>query len=252
MVVLAQQGLREAWYARLFILVLAVLVVSAGMAEFAAGLVLTDTLSTRLSIYGFTSRLALIAIITIYVIQALTRDRLDKQLELLVSLDVPREFYLLGRFLGFVLVLGIIAAMAGVYPIIHVSAATALGWAASLGLEMMLLVALAVFLTISINNMTICFGLAAGFYLLARNMGNLLLLSESNVVQTGDALIDWIRSLLSTINVFMPDLWRFARTDWLLDNRFAMTELGMNCLSGVIFTALLLMAAAFDLHRKNL
>lgn len=250
--VIAQQGLQEAWYSRFYLLIIIVVALCAGLGEFAGELVLTGAEGTRLTVYNFSLRLALVAIFAVHVIQGLVRDRIDKQTELFLSLDTPREVYALGRLLGFLAVLAVSIVFAALYPAVHIDTAVAMGWAVSLFAELSIVVTLAVFVTISINNVTACFSLVAGFYLLARNMGNLLLLSQSPILEGQQAGLQWARSVLQFINVLLPDLWRFARSDWLINNSLSLSHVGVNLLAAGVFCLLLFAATGFDLHRKNL
>ncbi len=250
--VIAQQGLKEAWYSRFYLLLCLVVALCAGLGLFAGELVLSGADGTRISIYNFILRLALVGVFAIHVIQSLLRDRIDKQTEVMLSLDMPREFYVLGRLLGFLAVLFFGVLIAVLYPLWHVSPTTALGWALSLYAELAIVICLSVFITISINNAAGCFSLVAGLYFLARNMGNLLLLSQSPILESRGDGMEWMTSVLQAINMVLPDLWRFAPSRWLISDAANLPTLGMNLLTAAIFCLLLFAATGFDLHRKNL
>lgn len=250
--VIAQQGLQEAWYSRFYLLVAVITVICAGLGLFAGELVLTGSEGTRLTVYNFSARLALAAVFAIYVAQSLLRDRLEKQTEIYLSLDMPREVYVLGRSLGFMAVLVIGVCLAALYPAWHVSLGVTSGWALSLFAELSIVLFLTVFVTITLNNAAASLSVVAGFYLLARNMGNLLLLSQSPILEGREGGLEWAKSVLQLINVVLPDLWRFAPSDWLIGNTVNTADLAMNILAAGLFCLLLFTAASFDLHRKNL
>lgn len=251
-VVIAQQGLQEAWHGRFYLLLVAVVAVCALLGAFAGELVLIGSEGTRLAVYNFTLRLALVAVCSIHIIQSLLRDRIDKQTEVLLSLDMPREVYVFGRLLGFIVVLFLAVALAAVFPLWQVDPVVTAGWALSLFAELAIVACLSVFVAISMNNPAVCFSLVAGVYLLARSMGNLLLLSHSPIVQTGETGLEVAKLTLKLINILLPDLWRFAPSEWLLDNAIDPSMLGVNLLSAGLFCVLLAIAGSFDLHRKNL
>ncbi|MCS3904426.1 ABC-type Na+ efflux pump permease subunit [Methylohalomonas lacus] len=251
-VVIAQQGLKEAWYSRFYSLLCLVIVLCAGLGLFAGELVLSGADGTRLSVYNFILRLALVGVFAIHVIQSLLRDRIDKQTEVMLSLDMPREIYVLGRLLGFLAVSLIAVLVAILYPLWFSSPLTVAGWGLSLYTELAMIICLAGFVTISLNNAAACFSLVAGLYFLARNMGNLLLLSQSPILEGRDSGLDWMTAVLQAINTVLPDLWRFAPSEWLINNTADLSAVGMNMLTAAIFCLLLFAATGFDLHRKNL
>lgn len=251
-VAIAQQGFYEAWRSRLFMVLTVVVGLSIGLAQFASALVLTGTLSTKLAIYSFSIRLALMAMFAIYTSQALIRDRIDKQTELFVSLDMKREIYFLGRLLGFYQVIVLAVIITILYPGYYTDLSATAGWGISLITELAIIVTLSAFITLSLNNVTASFITVSAFYLLARSMGNLLLLAQSPILQGQEAGIEWARSTLRLLNLLLPDLWHFVRTEWLLIEDFSWAEPGNNLLVACVYCLLLFMAACFDLHRKNL
>lgn len=249
---IAQQSMTEAWYSRLYLLIIVTVLICIGLGAFAGALVLTGDKSTGLIIYNFSLRFALVAIFAIHITQGLQRDRIDKQTEMLLSLDMPRVLYLLGRTVGFLGILAVCVLLATIFPLWQVNPIVGVGWAISLYAELGILICLSVFVSSSIRNPAASFIIILGVYLLARNIGNLLLLSQSPILDQANIFIQWMRLALETINVLLPDLWRFASSGWLASNSIDINTIWMNVMSAVIFSFLLLMAAGIDLYRENI
>jgi len=249
---IAQQSMTEAWYSRLYLLITVAVLICIGLGTFAELLVLTGGKSTGLIIYNFSLRLVFVAIFAIHVTQALQRDRVDKQTEVLLSLDMPRVVYLLGRTVGFLGILVVCVLVATIFPLWQVNAVVGTGWAISLYAELGILICLSVFVSSSIRNPAGSFIIILGVYLLARNLGNILLLSKSPILDQANVGIEGMRFTLEILNILLPDLWRFASSDWLAGNSIDISTVWMNIVSAMIFGILLLMAAGIDLYRQNI
>ena len=249
---IAQQSMTEAWYSRLYLLIAVTVLICIGLGAFARALVLTGGSTTGLIIYNFSLRVAFVAIFAIHVSQALQRDRIDKQTEVLLSLDMPRMAYLLGRTVGFLGILAVCVLLATVFPLWQVNPIVGTGWAVSLYAELGILVCISVFVSTSIRNPAGSFIIILSVYLLARNIGNLLLLSQSPILDQANVGIEGMQLMLETLNLLLPDLWRFASSEWLASNSIDTNTVLMNVLSGVIFGILLLMAAGIDLYRQKI
>lgn len=250
--IIAQYSLYEGRRSHVFLLTLALLFSCAALSEFCGLLVLTDSWQTKVSIYAFLARLALVAILTVYVISSLLRDRIDKQTEWLLSIDSPRHVYLYGRTLGF-LVTGIfLVVLCGVYPALYSDFNNVVIWILSLGAEISIVVMLSVFVATTFNNNVTGFIAVGAFYTLGRNIGNFLLLSQSPLLQGEERTIDAARYTIEAIHYVMPDFWRYAETGWLIYQEAGLKTLSANIIEALIFCTLLLFAANIDLYRKNL
>lgn len=250
--ILAQYGLYEGWRGHVFLISVVLVLVCAALAEFSGLLVLTDTWQTRIAVYAFTARISLISVIAIYVINSLIRDRIDKQTEWHLSLDSPRHAYLYGRTAGFLVTGLIMAILAGIYPLVYTSGSDVLLWMISLFAETAIVIMLAVFIAVTFNNSVLGFIAVGAFYVLARNIGNFVLIAKSPVLETGDATVTVPGRLIGGVHYIIPDLWQYADSGWLLYGDGSLTGLSAIVFEALIFSLLLLFAASIDLYRKNL
>jgi len=248
---IAQYSVLEGLRGRVILVGCTLILASILLAEFSGQLVLTDTWQTKISIYAFLARISLIALIAIYIINSLVRDRIENQTEWLLSTDMPRVSYLLGRTLGFLIVTCVVVALVSIYPLFYSQAGSASLWIISLLAEALIVVFLAVFIAITFNNTVISFITVSAFYLLARNIGNFVLIAQSNIVADQTMFISLARYAMNLVHYLLPDLWRYADTRWLIYDEGNTDSLIIILVETIIYSLLLLSAAAFDLYRKN-
>lgn len=250
--ILAQYGLYEGWRGYIFLISVVLMLACAGLAEFGGLLVLTDSWQTRIALYAFTARIAVISIIAIYVINSLIRDRIDKQTEWHLSIDSPRHVYLYGRVAGFLITGLIMAILAGIYPLMYVPNPDVLLWVISLFAETAIIIMLAVFIAVTFNNSVVGFIAVGAFYLLARNIGNFVLIARSPILEGGNETANIAGYLIKAVHFIMPDFWQYADSSWLLYGDGSLAGLALIIFEALIFSLLLLFAASIDLYRKNL
>lgn len=250
--VMAQQGLIESWHSRTYLLLSTIVIVCAAIGIFAGKLVLTGAVETSLVVYNFSVRISLVAIISIYTIHSLIREKSDKQIDIMLALDMPRQIYIFGRIAGILLILLIAVMLAALYPLLHINASVVIMWSLSLFAELSMIVSLSIFVAISISNTSASFSIVMGGYLLARNMGNILLLTESPILQGQPVSMEWITFILDVLNLLLPDLWRYAQSTWLIRGEINTGVLAVDILSAALCCLVLITASAIDLSRKNL
>ena len=95
-------------------------------------------------------------------------------------------------------------------------------------------------------------GFVAGFYLLARALSAIRLISDTPIAggdTTAQRLIAWLVDALALV---LPALDRFTQSAWLVDGAGSWPLLGSCLLQAALYTALLGAAAMFDFYRRNL
>lgn len=249
---IAKYTLLEFLRARVLVFSVVLLLGIVLLAEFAAETTITEALAAKGILYAFVSRLMVVLILTIYICNNIAAEFNEKRAELFLSLPMPRAEYLFGKLLGYLAAALLLTSVIGIVALLYAAPIAALYWWLSLLLELGVVICLCLFFSLSFRSSTVSIGCVLAFYLLARSMGALLLISGSNIVQTGTLTVQLMESLLGLIALLLPDLWRFASSDWLVYGAGEISDLGINIAQAIIYMLLISAAALFDLYRKNL
>jgi hypothetical protein len=232
-------------------------------------LAITETRRLQMGFLAAGARLGMVFVLTLHVAGSMVREFNDKGVELLLSLDLPRSGYYVGKLLGYV---GIAFAMAALTTAALalpglISSALALAglalapvappaalplWGASLACELTLIATLTLFCVITFAQIMPAVSFVAAFYLLARSIAAIRLMSGSQLL-TPDAWSTRVTGwLVDALALLLPDLSRFTGTAWLLDGTGGATALAYVAIQTLVYGALLAAAGLFDLHRKSL
>jgi hypothetical protein len=95
-------------------------------------------------------------------------------------------------------------------------------------------------------------GFVAGFYLLARAMTAIRLISSAPIVDDetlSRQVMGWVIDALALV---LPALDQFTQSAWLVDGAAGWLAVGNCAVQATIYTALLIAAAMFDFYRRNL
>ena len=136
--------------------------------------------------------------------------------------------------------------------IIYVPFSNLIFWSISLLCEISIVISLSLAALYSFNNVTISFSLVFSFYLLARTIESILLISSSPIVATtslSHKFIDW---MIASIAYILPGLYQFTQTDWLVYGFSSYSELVNVIGQTVIYVLFLSSIAIYDLYRKEL
>jgi ABC-type Na+ efflux pump permease subunit len=248
---IARYTLLEALRTRLpaFSLVVLALLVAAGF--FVEHIAIIEGARFRTGFYAAAARWATVFIVALHVIAAVARELDDKVLDVVLALDLPRSHYVLGRLAGFAAVAAIVAAAACVPLAWSVPAGALAQWGISLAVELAIVAALALFCAITFNQPVPAAGFVAAFYVLARALAAMRLIS-ANPVADADTLSHQVaRFFVEGIALVLPGLEGWTRTDWLVNQPAAWATVAVIVAQGALYVALLAGAAMFDLHRKN-
>ncbi len=200
---------------------------------------------------GAVTRLALIFILGLFVVVSVVREFNDKGLELILALDLPRSSYVLGKFLGYAVTGFLLTIVACLLLMWFVHPGALLIWAGFLLLELMILIALSLFAAIAFTNVVPATSFVLGFYVLARSITAIQLISESPLAAQDAGLQNIVSGLIRIIALFIPRLSDFTQTAWLVNSAPAST-IDLSLLAhGALFLVLVLAAAAFDIYHKD-
>jgi len=242
----------EAIRNKLFIFTVCFIVAMFGISGFVGDLAITQTSQLQSAMLGFVLRLLCIFLVSLFVITSTVREFDDKGFELLLSLSIPRWSYYFGKYIGFSLLSFIIAALIIQPLFIYSGYAEVLFWGISLFCELLIMVAASLFCLFTFGNITISFTIVSVFYLLARSISAIRLMSENPLVTGGALFKGFMEHLVEWIAVILPDFNIFTRSEWLIYGHVHAGTLMPVIGETVIYVFLLSCASLFDLYRKNL
>ena len=246
---IAYYTLLEAARSRLAWLVLSTVCIFAAASFLIQALAITDSLRLQVAFLATSLRAASFFLIAAFIISTLQREYNDKGPSLLLALDLPRGHYVLGKALGMASVASLIGLACALPLALFVAPAAWLTWTASLLLEAWIIAAVSVFCGISLRSVAAGLALTLGFYLLAKSLATLQLISHAGL-QADSLSHRYMTQMLDTVALLLPRLDQFAQTSWLVDGMSG--ALGPLALQALIFVALVSAAAMFDMYRKNL
>lgn len=233
---------------RLLALVIAAVFVAAA---FAAELAIIESTRVHTALYAAGMRLAAVFITGFFVLASVTREFSDKGLDVVLALDIPRSHYILGRLAGFV-ALGALIAAAACLPLTLIAPVWAvLQWGFSLALELAVIGALALFCTVTFNQLPSAAAFVLAFYALARSLGAMRLISANPVSGAESWSLQVIAWLVEGLALVMPALERWTQTAWLANEPAAWDALARVGAEALIYVLLLAAAAMFDFCRRN-
>jgi ABC-type transport system involved in multi-copper enzyme maturation permease subunit len=249
---IAQFTLYEALRTRLIWMVLAILAALVLGSAFIAQVAITETVRLQTGFIAATGRMAAVFVVCLHVASSMTREFNDKGTELLLSLDLPRSSYYVGKLLGFSAValgvaLATTLALAWLTP--HAGLVV---WGLSLGCELVVITAVTLFCVITFVQIMPAVSFVFAFYLLARSIAAIQLISGSQLLSPYGWTHKVTSFLVQALALVLPDLSRFTQTTWLVNGADSAMSLGWIGTQTVVYGGLLTAAGLFDLYRKNL
>ncbi|MCG8324222.1 MAG: hypothetical protein MI673_01810, partial [Thiotrichales bacterium] len=115
-----------------------------------------------------------------------------------------------------------------------------------------IIIALSLLFIFTFKQVTQAFSGMIAFYLLARSMETIQLISDSPLLQTHTLSQNFISGVLDIIAFIMPRLDLFAQSQWLVYGMVDLPLMLTNLLQTLIYVTLLSACALFDLYRMEL
>ena len=248
---IAYYTFREATQNRLFRLSFVGLICLLGIAEFTGELAITETRDIQAALLASIARWFLLMTSSLFVITSMVREFNDKGTEVILSLPVSRWTYYFGKYIGFLALSLVISILICLMLLLYTDPLALLIWYISLFCEMAIIISLSMLCVFTFNNVTVAFVVVASFYLLARSIEAIQLLSISPILETKTFSQEFMTWLAGAIAFLLPDLAEFTRSDWLVygtDNG----NLPLIIVQTLIYLSILVSAGIFDLSRKEL
>jgi hypothetical protein len=224
-----------------------------GASLFVRELAVTESARFQTGFYAAAARLCAVFIASLYVLASISREFNDKGLEVLLALDVPRSHYICGKLSGFVLTATGIAILLSLPLWLLAPAPAVLLWTASLAIELAIVVALALFCIVTFSQLLPAAGFVAAFYLLARSITAMRLMSAQPVAGQDTLSHQFTSALVDGLAFLLPALDAWTQTAWLVDGPSDGAALiATLAIQGAIYVTLLTAAALFDFYRRSL
>ena len=250
--VIARFTALEAARSRLAWLVAGAVIAGCVFALFAGELAITEARGFRAGLLGAWLRSCAVLTAVAYVVASMAREFDDKGIELMLSTPVPRGTYYAGKLIGFAGVAGL-WTLAGASALVWFAPPVQVGiWAASLGLELLIVVAMSLACVFSLSQVTWALCVVMGFYVLSRAIAALQLMAHEPLAAHATVSQRFVREFVDVLAFVLPDLDRFTESSWLIHGDGTMADLGFAAAQTAIYLGLLAAVALFDLYRKAL
>ena len=242
--------LAEAWRARLLLAACATALAATLLAALLGQVAITETREIQATLSAALLRLAAVALVTLFVAASQVREADSHVLEWLLALPYPRWVYYAGRLAGFVSIGWAVAALCVLPLLPFAPLAASLAWGVSLGCELTLVAAAALFFVSALGKVPAAGLAVAGLYLLARGMASLQLMATSPLLEES-AVNRLLRHGLDAVAWLLPRLDTFTQSAWLAGYPGGWSALPGIALQTGVYAALLVIAGLIDLQRRS-
>lgn len=236
---------------RLLILSLFIMLLGFFLIEFVGELTLTEHRETQVALLAAYLRLSGVLLVSLFVVSSSLREMQDKMLEMVIALPVHRASYYLGKLSGYSLIAMIITLLFGLELLLYAEPQQVFIWSLSLCLELLLVVAISLFMVFSFNQIPAALAGVLVIYSASRVMSALFLMSKAPIVTHTGAAEKFMDGFIEMLSWVLPDLSQYAQTQWLVYGEAQWSMLWPLLAQTGIYLALLSMASMFDFYRKN-
>lgn len=235
---------------RLVMAMIITLVVGTSLAVFLGSAAIAEKQQFALVFAGAGLRLAGVLGLVLFTVFFIRRSFDARDVDFILSRPVSRVEFLLSYAAGLsLLALGMAAAQTLCLYIIggNLFGPSHISWAVSIAFENIIMVNAALFFSMILSSAATAATATAGFYILARLMGQLLGIIDST--GKGTFIYNLMEYILQAISAVMPRLDLMDQTSWLIYGEAV--EISSILLQGAIFTILIITAALIDLVRRQ-
>ena len=236
---------------RLLWLSVLMMVIGFVLVEFVGDLAITEHKVTQLAVLAVFLRLSAVLLNALFVVSSSLRELQDKTLEMILAMSIRRSSYYLGKLIGFVQLAVMMGVGFGLLLLIYAPLEQVLIWTLSLVLELVIVVALALVMLFTFKQTPAALTGVFVVYLASRVVASLYLMSQHPIIaydSFGQKFMDGFVAMMTWV---LPDLSRFAQTEWLVYGTGEWQQLLPILAQTVIYLGLLSSIALFDFYRKN-
>jgi Cu-processing system permease protein len=247
----ARYTLLEAWRSGFFRIYAGMLVLAWMAAEFAASLALTASASYRSVTYAALVRLLLAGLVMLFVVQGVAREHAERLLELYWSRPLSRGAWFAGRLLGALLLTTGCALLAGLPLLTVAPPLPVLAWSVSFAAELAIVSAAALTAAVALMQLTPALLATAAFYVLARAMSAIVLMSSGPTVDPEAWSTPLVARAVELIALALPALDRYAPSQWLHAPDVGPAEVSRLLLEAGIYVLLIAAVGLIDVRRRE-
>lgn len=237
---------------KLVVALMAAMLVSVSLSIFVGSSAITEKGYFALVFAGNGLRLSGVFGLILFVIFFIRRSFESKDIELLLSRPVSRVQFLLsycGALSLIAVLMGIVQGLCLLILGASISSQGHILWIVSLIAENIIMVNVALFFAMVLSSAAGAAMATAGFYVLARMMGQLLGIIDAHIQNI--KVLHFIEYIMQAISAVMPRLDLMAQSSWLVygnDNQIGLVYVLAQAL---IFTSLVVLGALIDLIRRQ-
>ena len=222
------------------------------LAILAGEVAITGTQGHRSGLLGAWLRWCAVFTVCAFAVSSAAGDAHDKGLDLMLSTSRPRGVYCAGKLAGFGAVALFSATACALALAWFASLPQIVLWAGSLALELLIVTAMSLLSVFTFTHVAWAMSTVFGFYVLSRSMAALQLIAHAPGAEPGSAAWPLVRTIIDALAHLLPDLDRFTESEWLIHGTGTFSDLGFAAAQATVYTALLGVAALFDLYRRAL
>ncbi len=247
---LARQTWLEARYGLLPALLLALFSLGLGLRWFVQAIALLEPGTSALAIAAPVVRLLAVLLVCAIACNLICREFGERRIDLLLSAPVSHLSWIAGRMTGIGLISVAIAACASLALLNDDAPLAWLAWTGSLTMELLLIGALAVTISVALKKLVPSLLAVLLLYLASRLGGIIEMLAYSNIPGLAESkTAGWIASAMAAL---LPRLGDFAATEWLVSGAVepALPQaLAANGFQFLIVLTILVVVALMDMSR---
>lgn len=244
--------LKNAVRDRLYIGILLSLIIAFAISIFLGSTMLVEQKQTATVFIAGSTRLILAIGMILFVCLSINRAFENKEVEFILAKAISRQKFVMSYFIGFVLtfLLVYLPVILAVYLFCKVNFIGYLFWSLTLILEIILIIAFAVLVSLILKNPLNSIMSTFSFYMISRLMGMFV----SAIVIPDNIEIAyryWLPSALKMLSVIFPRLDLFAQSSWLINNNSYQSMITIIILQFVIYLLLLITMSFHDFKKKQ-
>jgi len=252
MLAIVKYILKNAVRDRLYIGILLSLVIAFAISIFLGSTMLVEQKQTATVFIAGSTRLILAIGMILFVCLSINRAFENKEVEFILAKAISRQKFVMSYFIGFVLtfLLVYLPVILAVYLFCKVNLIGYLFWSLTLILEIILIIAFAVLVSLILKNPLNSIMSTFSFYMISRLMGMFV----SAIVIPDNIEIAyryWLPSALKMLSVIFPRLDLFAQSSWLINNNSYQSMITIIILQFVIYLLLLITMSFHDFKKKQ-
>ncbi|HEB81225.1 MAG TPA: ABC transporter permease [Gammaproteobacteria bacterium] len=248
---IARYTVMESMRNRLLLLCLLLAGTAFVLIEFIGELTITEHRLTQVALLAAFLRISAVLVVALFVVSGTVRELHDKTLEMILAMPVHRASYYLGKLAGYSVIALLVCLIFAGLLLFYADTQALLVWAASLFLELLLVVALALVMLFSFSQVPAALAAVFVFYGAARIVGTIFLISQSPIIAHDSAAQKFMDGFIELLTWLLPDLHRFTRSEWLAYNTADWSALLPLLGQTLVYLCLLAFIALFDFYRKN-